>query len=56
MSEQNKLKARCGNCGKYPFCYDTNGASCYCDKWIKRNVEVEKANEFRYKHNSPKGS
>lgn len=31
--ETNK---RCRNCGKYPFCENTEGASCYCEEWIKR--------------------
>lgn len=30
---------RCGNCGRYPFCKRTEGASCYCDEWIKRKYE-----------------
>ena len=33
MQNMNK---RCGNCGKYPFCNKTNGATGYCEKWIKR--------------------
>lgn len=37
--EKNK---RCGNCGRYPFCKRTEGASCYCEEWIKRNCEIRK--------------
>ena len=37
MEIQNK---RCGNCGRYPFCNRTEGASCYCDKWIKRKILI----------------
>lgn len=32
-----EYKKRCGNCGKYPFCKRTEGASYYCEEWIKRN-------------------
>lgn len=31
---------RCGNCGRYPFCKTTEGASCYCEEWIKSNSEI----------------
>ena len=31
---------RCGNCGRYPFCNRTNGASDCCENWIKRKLEV----------------
>lgn len=37
-----EYKKRCGNCGRYPFCKKTEGASCYCEKWIKRNYEIHK--------------
>ncbi len=33
---------RCGNCGRYPFCKRTEGASCYCEEWIKRKYEIRK--------------
>lgn len=33
-------KKRCGNCGRYPFCKRTEGASYYCEEWIKRNCEI----------------
>jgi hypothetical protein len=36
------MNNRCGNCGKYPFCNQTNGASGYCNKWIKRESKVKK--------------
>ena len=32
-------KKRCRNCGKYPFCKTTEGASYYCEEWVKRNCE-----------------
>lgn len=32
-------KKRCGNCGRYPFCERTEGASYYCEEWIKRKSE-----------------
>lgn len=34
-------KKRCGNCGKYPFCKITKGASDCCEKWIKREYEYK---------------
>ena len=37
-----EVNKRCGNCGKYPFCNRTNGASDYCENWIKRKLEVKK--------------
>lgn len=37
-----EIKKRCGNCGRYPFCNKTEGASCYCEQWIKRtNTEIK---------------
>lgn len=35
------INKRCGNCGRYPFCKRTEGASCYCEEWIKRNSNNE---------------
>ena len=35
------INKRCGNCGKYPFCKRTNGATDCCNEWIKRKVGVE---------------
>lgn len=37
-----EIKKRCGNCGRYPFCKKTKGASCYCEEWIKRTCEISK--------------
>ena len=37
-----EYKKRCGNCGRYPFCKRTEGASYYCEEWIKRNCEIRK--------------
>lgn len=44
MNELNKPKARCGSCGRYPFCKTTKGASDCCEKWIKRdyNTKIQK--------------
>ena len=36
-----EIVKRCGSCGYYPFCERTEGASGYCDKWIKREVELK---------------
>lgn len=34
---------KCGNCGKYPFCNKTNGASMEkCEEFIKRKVGEKK--------------
>ena len=30
------INQKCGNCGKYPFCNKTNGATGCCEDWIKR--------------------
>lgn len=38
---------RCGNCGRYPFCKRTEGASFYCNEWIKRNCENVISKESR---------
>lgn len=35
-----EYKKRCGNCGRYPFCRITKGASDCCEEWIKRKCEV----------------
>ena len=35
------INKRCGNCGRYPFCKRTEGASCYCEEWIKINSNNE---------------
>lgn len=35
-----EIRKKCGNCGRYPFCKRTEGASCYCEEWIKRNYEI----------------
>lgn len=35
------MSNRCGNCGRYPFCENTKGATDYCNNWIKRNIESE---------------
>ncbi len=35
-------KKRCGSCGRYPFYKRTEGASCYCEEWIKRKYEIRK--------------
>lgn len=32
-------KKRCGNCGRYPFCEKTKGASDCCENGIKRKSE-----------------
>lgn len=40
-------KKRCGNCGRYPFCNKTEGASCYCEEWIKRNYQNNKILEVK---------
>ena len=37
---------RCGNCGKYPFCEDTERANGCCEKWIKRElIEIKREEE-----------
>ncbi len=43
------MNKRCGNCGRYPFCKKTNGATGHCEDWIKRkNAERNiTADEFR---------
>ncbi len=35
------INKRCGNCGKYPFCKKTNGASDYCNEWIQRKIDID---------------
>lgn len=35
------MNKRCGNCAKYPFCNKTNGATEYCDDWIKRKIQKQ---------------
>lgn len=34
---QNMNKS-CANCGKYPFCNKTNGATGCCKDWIKQKI------------------
>ncbi len=40
------IDKRCGNCGKYPFCKETDGAGGYCENWI-RKLNKEATNEQR---------
>lgn len=40
-------KKRCGNCGKYPFCKTTEGASYYCEEWVKRNCKYTDLEETK---------
>ena len=44
-------RKRCGNCGRYPFCKRTEGASCYCDEWIRRNCQNIISKESRRNNN-----
>jgi hypothetical protein len=42
---------RCTNCGKFPFCEDdvSDGKNGICNKWVKRNVEMQlKSKKRRY--------
>lgn len=45
--QEMENKKRCGNCGKYPFCKTTEGASYYCEEWIKRNCEYTDLEETK---------
>ena len=36
------INKRCGNCGKYPFCKKTNGATDCCNEWIKQKIDLRK--------------
>lgn len=39
------MEERCTNCGKYPFCKETQGGNYTCKNWKKRERELMLVNK-----------